>query len=94
MLTLQDTADAPPQMLLDNPEFTVYMSSLLEQVLQNGQNRHILEKSLKVVTRQVTPHGNPKTAGPTVLNRSGTLPEYLNRSQKNNNTPYWVPVVT
>ena len=33
MFTLQDTANAPPQMPLDNPEFTAYMSSLLEKVL-------------------------------------------------------------
>ena len=60
---LQDTADAPPQMPLDNPEFTAYVSSLLEKVLQNGLNRYILKKSLKVVTHQVSPHGNPKTSG-------------------------------
>ena len=60
MFTLQDTADAPPQMLLDNPEFAAYASSLLEKVLQNGLNVHILEKSLIVVTRQVTPYGSPK----------------------------------
>ena len=29
--TLQDTADAPPQMPLDNPEFTAYASSLLRK---------------------------------------------------------------
>ena len=29
--TLQDTANAPPQMPLDNPEFTAYASSLLEK---------------------------------------------------------------
>ena len=39
MFNLQDTADTPPQMLLDNPEFTVYVSSLLKKALQNGQNR-------------------------------------------------------
>ena len=60
MFTLQDTADTPPQMLLDNPEFTAYASSLLKKVLQNGLNRHALKKSLKVVTHQVTPHGSPK----------------------------------
>ena len=48
--TPQDTANAPPQMLLDNPEFIAYASSLLKKALQNGLNRHILEKSLKVVT--------------------------------------------
>ena len=58
--TLQDTANAPPQMLLDNPEFTAYMSSLLKKVLQNGLNTHILKKSLEVVTHQVTPYGSPK----------------------------------
>ena len=36
MFTLQDTADAPPQMLLDNPKFTSNMSSLLKKVSQNG----------------------------------------------------------
>ena len=42
--THQDTAIAtPPQMLLDNPEFTAYMSSLLKKVLQNGLNRHTQE---------------------------------------------------
>ena len=61
--TLQDTADAPPQMPLDNPEFTLYASSLPEKVLQNRQNGHILKKSLEVVTHQVTPHGNPRTNG-------------------------------
>ena len=63
MFALQDTANAPQQMLLDNPEFTAYASSLLEKASQNSLNRHILEKSLKVVTHQVTPHGNPKTSG-------------------------------
>ena len=58
--TLQDTADAPPQMPLDNPKFTAYTSSLLEKALQNGLNTHILNKSLKVVTHQVTPYGSPK----------------------------------
>ena len=71
--TPQNAADAPPQMLLDNPEFTTYASSLLKKESQNGPNRHILEKSLKVITLQATPIGNPKTAGSTVLNRSGTL---------------------
>ena len=70
--TLQDTADTPPQMPLDNPEFTAYMSSLLKKELQNGLNRQILEKLLEVITCQATPHGNPKTVGSTVLNRSGT----------------------
>ena len=31
MFTPLDTANAPPQMLLDNLEFTAYMSSLLEK---------------------------------------------------------------
>ena len=61
--TLQDTANAPPQMPLDNPEFTAYTSSLLKKALQNGLNRHALKKSLEVITDQVTPHGNPKTNG-------------------------------
>ena len=60
MFTLQDTADAPPQMLLDNAESTTYMSSLLKKVSQNGLNMHILKKSLIVVTHQVTPYGSPK----------------------------------
>ena len=60
-------------MLLDNPEFTAYTSGLLEKESQNSPNRHILEKSLEVITHQATPHGNPKTGGSTVLNRSGTL---------------------
>ena len=59
MFTLQDTTDAPQQMPLDNPELTAYASSLLENVLQKGLNTHILEKSLKVVTHQVTPYGSP-----------------------------------
>ena len=60
MFILQDTANAPPQIPLDNPEFTVYMSSLLKKALQNDLNRHVLEKSLKVVTHQVTPDGSPR----------------------------------
>ena len=60
MFILKDTADAPPQMPLDNPESTTYMSSLLEKALQNGLNTHIPKKSLKVVTHQVTPYGSPK----------------------------------
>ena len=92
--THRDIAVAPPQMLLDNPEFTAYVSCLLEKVLQNGLNRHALKKSLKVVTHQVTPHGNPKTMGSTMLNRSGTLLKCLNRSQKNDDVPHWVPIVT
>ena len=58
--THQDTANAPPQMPLNNPEFTAYASSLLEKASQNGLNTHILEKSLVVVTHQVTPYGSPK----------------------------------
>ena len=92
--TYQDTAIAPLQMLLDNPEFTGYASNMLKKVLWNGLNRYALKKSLKVVTHQVTLHGNPKTAGSTVLNRSDTLIKCLNRSQKNDNAPYWVPIVT
>ena len=61
--TLQDTANAPPQMPLENPAFTAYVSSLLEKALQNGLNRLLLKKSCEVVTHQVTPHGNPKTSG-------------------------------
>ena len=64
LFTPQDTADTPPQMPLDNPEFTAYTNSLLEKESQNGPNRHILEKSLKVITHQATPHGNPKTGDP------------------------------
>ena len=60
MFTLQDTADAPPQMQLDNPEFTAYASSLLKKALQNGLNTYVLKKSLEVVTHQVTPYGSPK----------------------------------
>ena len=63
IFTLQDTADAPPQMPLDNPECTSSTSSLLEKALQNGLNTHILEKSLEMVTCQATPYGYPKTSG-------------------------------
>ena len=55
MFTLQDTADTPPQMPLDNPEITSSMSNLLEKALQKEQNTHILKKSLKMVTHQATP---------------------------------------
>ena len=58
--TLQDTADAPTQMPLDNPEFTAYMSSLLKKASQNSLNTNVLEKSLEVVTHQATPYGSPK----------------------------------
>ena len=58
--TLQDTAAALPQMPLDNPEFTACASRLLEKALQSSLNRHTLQKSLKVVTHQVTPNGSPK----------------------------------
>ena len=93
--TLQDIANAPPQILLDNPEFTAYMISLLEKALQNGLNRQILKKSLEVVTHQVTPYGSPKIQwGSTALNRSGTLLKFLNRSQKKDDAPHWAPIVT
>ena len=92
--TPQDTANAPPPMPFDNPEFTAYLSSQLKKESQNGPNRHILEKPLKVHTLVVTPHGNPKTVGSTVLNRSGTLGEPLNKLYKNDDTPHWVPIVT
>ena len=59
MFTLQDTADAPPQMPLDNPEFMLNMSSILEKVSQNGLNMHIPKKSLKMVTHQASPCGCP-----------------------------------
>ena len=61
MFTLQDTADAPPQMPLDNPELTSNMSNLLKKALQNGLNTQLLEKSLKMVTQQVTPCRCPNT---------------------------------
>ena len=57
---LQDTANTPLQMQLDNPEFTAYASSLLKKALQNGLNMHILKKSLIAVTHQVSPYENPK----------------------------------
>ena len=60
MFTLQDTANASPQMLLDNPKFISSMSSLLEKVSQNGLNIHTLKKSLEMVTHQATPYGCPK----------------------------------
>ena len=60
MFTLQDTANTPPQMPPDNPEFTTYVSSLLKKALQNGQNSHVLEMSLEMVTNQETPDGSPK----------------------------------
>ena len=60
MFTLQETVAAPPQMPLDNPVFTACTSSLLKKASQNGLDRHALEKSLKVVTHQVTPNGSPK----------------------------------
>ena len=81
-------------MPLEKPEFTAYVSSLLKKALQNGLNRHALGKSLKVVAHQVTPHGNPQTAGSTVLNRSDTLQKCCNRLQKNNDAPHWMPIVT
>ena len=59
--TLQDTADAPPQMPLDNPEFTSNTSSLLEKASQNGLNMYIHEKSLEMVTCQATPCRCPNT---------------------------------
>ena len=62
MFTPQDTADTPPQMPLDNLEFTAYASNLLKKASQNGLNRYALQKSLEVVTHQVT-HGNSKTSG-------------------------------
>ena len=49
-----------PLMPFDNPEFTTYASSLLDKAMQNSLNRHVLEKSLIVVTHQVTPYGSPK----------------------------------
>ena len=58
--TLQDTANAPPQMLLDNPEFIAYASILLKKASQNSLNTCILKKSLIVVTCQVIPYGSPK----------------------------------
>ena len=61
--THQDTANTPPQMLLDNLEFTAYGSSLLKKALQNSLNKHKLQKSLEVITCQVTPYENPKTSG-------------------------------
>ena len=65
--TLQDTANAPPQMPLYNPEFTSDMSSLLEKALQNGLNMHILENSLKMVTHQATPCRCPNTPGILII---------------------------
>ena len=60
MFILQDTADAPPQMPLDNPEFAAYASSLLQKVSQNGLSTLVVKKSLIAVTHQVTPYGSPK----------------------------------
>ena len=61
MFTLQGPADAPPQMVLDNPEFILSMSSLLEKALQNRHNTHALEKLLDMVTPQATPCRCPNT---------------------------------
>ena len=55
MFTLQDTANAPPQMPLNNPEFTSNMSSLFKKASQNRLNTHVPEKSLEIVTCQATP---------------------------------------
>ena len=56
MATLQDTANTPPQMLLDNPGYTIHMSSVLKKALQNGPKAHVPEKSLEMDTHQATPH--------------------------------------
>ena len=61
MFTFQDTANAPPQMTLDNPEFTLNTSSLLKKASQNGLTIHIPEESLQMVTCQATPCGCPNT---------------------------------
>ena len=81
-------------MLLDNPEFTLSMSSLLKKMLQNGLDTHVLEKSLKMVTHQATPYRCPKwSVGSIALNRLGILQESHNWPQKND-APHWVPIVT
>ena len=61
MFTLQNTGDAPPQMLLDNPEFMLNMSTLLEKASQNWLDTHVPKKSLKMVTHQATPCRCPNT---------------------------------
>ena len=58
MFTPQDTANAPPQMPLNNPECTSSKSSLLEKVSQNG-----LHTCTGKVTHQLTPYGSPKSSG-------------------------------
>ena len=94
MFTLPDTANAPPEMPLDNHEFTSSTSSLLEKTLQNEINTHILKKSLEMVTHQATPYGCPKhSVGSITLNRSGTLQESHNWPEKNS-APHWAPIVT
>ena len=95
MFTLQDTANAPPQMLLDNPEYTIHMSSLLEKALQNGPKAHVPKKSLERDTHQAAPlPGDVRyLMGSTASNRSGTLLECYNLPQKND-APHWVPIVT
>ena len=55
MVTLQDTANAPPPMLLDNAGYTIHMSSLLKKASQNWPKAHIPEKSLKMDNHQATP---------------------------------------
>ena len=92
--TLQDTANAPPQMPLDNPEFTSSMSSLLEKASQNGLYTHIPQE----VTQNGYSSGNSLQmsqypVGSTALNRSGTLQECNNLPQKNS-APHWAPIVT
>ena len=99
LFTLQDIANTPPQMPLDNPEFTAYVSSLLKKALQNGLNTHVLEKSLIAFTCQVTPYGSPKSSGVNYVEQIRhssrmSLQECLNRSHKNDDTPHWVPIVT
>ena len=95
MFTLQDTANAPPQMLLDNPEFTSSMSSLLEKASQNRQNTHAIEKSLEMVTCQANPYGCPKIQwDPLHRTDQALLQESHNRPQKNNDAPHWAPIVT
>ena len=95
MFALKDTAIAPPQMLLDHPEYTIHMSRLLEKALQNGPNIHMYLRSRskwKVIRLLHSIWMSQYQMGSTAWNRSCTLFECYNLPQKND-APHWVPVV-
>ena len=95
MFTLQDTADAPPQMLLVSPEHQHQTwVNLLEKASPKWPIHHILRSPRVMVTHQsslpTVEIPVPKGIHDELTRHSYTTIRTL---PQKNNTPHWVPIV-